>query len=358
MRTYKTLPSLFITCLLIAQAGCGNKKDDTEKDQNGGEAKTDKEQEAAATLAVKAYVAEELTGLHEAAEAIMAAAPAPDADGWNDKDDAAAVEDMRAAWGDARDTYERVEGAIAVLFPELDASTDERYDGFIEEAADDNLFDDDGATGVHELERILWSGDHPANVIAFESKLPNYVEASFPTTKDEATDFKTKLAQRLVDDTQTMIDEFEPLALEAATAYRGVIGSLEEQVEKVTLAASAEDESRYAQRTLADMRANLEGGLKIYGAFRPWVKADAGEDLDADIMAGFARIKAAYDEIDSDAIPEVPEGFDPENPSAASLKTPYGKLWQLLATESDLKAKGSLVSAMQEAGDALGIPKL
>jgi iron uptake system component EfeO len=265
---------------------------------------------------------------------------------------------MRAAWADARDTYERVEGAIAVLFPNLDVSTDERYDGFIAEEPDDDLFDGEGVTGMHAIERILWADAHPDNVVAFESALEGYVPAAFPTTEQEADDFKNDLAQRLVDDTETMRKDFEPLALDASTAFRGVIGSLEEQLEKVSLAATAEDESRYAQRTLDDMRANLEGGEATYNAFRDWVIDEAGKDVDADVRAGFAEIDDAYDAIDGAAIPEVPEGFDPDAPSEEHLATEYGGLYELLTSEADPGESSSLVSAMLDAADAMGIPEL
>lgn len=311
-----------------------------------------------ATLEVKDYIAAELEALHASAQKIQDAAPEPDSDGWNSKDDAAAVKKVRDAWSDTRDRYEHIEGAIAVLFPDLDVSTDARYDDFITMAPDTDLFDGDGVTGMHAIERILWAGEHPARVVAFESKLDGYVAAAFPKNKKEADEFKNELAQRLIDDTAEMVDEFEPVALDPRAAFRGVIGSMQEQVEKVLLAATAEDESRYAQRTLDDMRANLAGGRAVYAAFRPWVQKDAGDDLDTEIDKGFAKIKTAYDGYDGAAIPEVPESFDPDNPSAADLKTGYGKLWSLLDEQTDTKDKLSLVSHMLKAADAMKIPRL
>ena len=55
---------------------------------------------------------------------------------------------MRSEWKKARLACERVEGSIAVLFPEFDESTDQRYDGLLENATDTNLFDDEVVTGV------------------------------------------------------------------------------------------------------------------------------------------------------------------------------------------------------------------
>ena len=117
--------------------------------------------------------------------ALRAAAPAPDADGWNDTADAAAVNAMKTQWAAARSAYEQVEGAIAVLFPDYDVSTDERYDGFLADTGPDaDLFDGTGVTGVHAIERILWAGHAPADVVAFESTLTGYVAASFPDQHD------------------------------------------------------------------------------------------------------------------------------------------------------------------------------
>lgn len=331
-------------------AACGNDPVDS-----GNEGGGDLQKQA--TLQVKTYVSSELARLHDAAVALQDAAPEPDADGWNAADDAAAVEAMRAEWKKARLAYERIEGAIAVIFPELDASTDERYDGFIAEGEDAFLFDGEGVTGVHGIERILWADQHPEHVVAFESALPGYIAAAFPANLEEARAFKEGLLQKLVDDTQTMVDDFRPLALAPAAAFRGVIGSLEEQLEKVSLAATGEDESRYAQHTMADMRANLEGGRRIYEAFQPWLQSvEGGPALAAKVIAGFERLGAHYVAIQGDAIPAVPDGWNPSNPSAEHLETPYGELFQLLEAEADPQASDSLVHAMAEAADAMAIP--
>ncbi len=307
--------------------------------------------EVAAILEVKAITAEELGNLAAAARDIQSAAPAA---GWGAAEAAA----MEAPWREARDAYERVEGAIAVLFPELDAATDERYDGFLAEGADDNLFDDEGVIGVHAIERIVWADRHPAHVIVFESALPGYQPAAFPASETEAGLFKSALCQRLVDDTADMATQFEPLALDSAAAFRGVIGSMAEQYEKVNLAQTGEDESRYAQHTLGDMRANLEGGRALYLAFEPWLLAEGGDDLHAEILDGFDRVEAGYDAIAGDAIPAVPEAWDPTNPTAEDLATPYGQLWTLLSTEADPTIAGSLVERMSAAADRLSIPQL
>jgi iron uptake system component EfeO len=311
-----------------------------------------------ATLEVKAYIEAELDALALASADLADAAPAPDADGWNATDDAAAVEAMRAAWRRARVHYERIEGAIALLFSDLDTSTDARYDGFIEDSPDPNLFDGAGVTGVHGIERILFADAHAPEVLAFESVLPNYVAARFPMNEIEARDFREGLLQRLVDDVEAMRAGFEPLALDPAAAYRGVVGSMEEQLEKVNLAATGEDESRYARHTLADMRANLEGGVAVYGVFSEWIVAEGGAEEDAAIRAGFDRLEAQYALTPGDAIPEVPADWNPVSPDPAHLATPYGMLFELLSFESDPVAPDSLVTRMNLAGDRIGIRRV
>jgi iron uptake system component EfeO len=308
-----------------------------------------------AILETKSYVEGQLAKLVTASKALQAAAPAPDDDGWNSQDDKASVEKMRDAWHDARDAYEHIEGSIAVLFSGLDVSTDQRYDAFIEGEPDGDLFDGEGVTGMHAIERILWAGEHPERVVDFEKALPGYKAAAFPKTEQEADEFKTELAQRLVDDVEKMHDEFAPIGLEPSTAFHGMIGSMNEQLEKVTLAATAEDESRYSQRTLDDMRANLEGSEKVYGAFRGWVLDASGDKVDAKVKAGFANIRKAYAANDGPAIPTPPRDFNPDNPTDEQLATPYGKLYQLLTSETDIKRKDSLIALMSGAADDMGI---
>lgn len=321
---------------------------------SGDNAKLDHEQDAIA--GVKQYVGDELDDLAAAGESLVAAAPAADADGWSAATDSNAVDEVKSHWKTTRIHYERVEGAIAVLFPDLDVSTDERYDGFIATTPDGNLFDDQVVTGVHGVERIVWSDSIPDYVTAFESKLEYYEPASFPTDETSADEFQTLLSQRLADDLAEMGASFEPLALDAAAAYDGVVGSMLEQVEKVSLAQTGEEESRYAQHTLADMRANLEGGREIYAQFSEWVQSEeGGEAVDDAVYEGFDRMQAALDETPGESIPPVPETWNPDAPSEADLATPYGQLWSVVQIESDPAADGSLVSEMAAAADLMGI---
>jgi iron uptake system component EfeO len=196
-------------------------------------------------------------------------------------------------------------------------------------------------------------------VVDFESKLVGYAAAAFPKNMQEASDFKQKLLQRIVDDAAKMEKDFAPLALDNAAAFRGVIGSMEEQLEKVELAATSEEESRYARHTLSDMRANLEGGQKTFAAFRGWLDAVAADaTLPGKIESGFAALAAKYQSLSGDAIPDVPADWNPDMPSASSLASPYGTLRTMLVDACDPKKAGSLVQLMGGAADALGIPQL
>ena len=333
--------SLGIAFLALGMAGCG-------------QTATPEEQ---ALLGVKAYIQQNLDEFAAATVALQAAAPEPDADGWSGARDAAAVDAMKAAWRRARISYEHIEGAIAVLFSELDFSTDARYEGFLAGGPDGELFDDQGVIGVHAVERVLWSDVIPVRVREFEQGLPGYRAAAFPASEAEASAFKRKLCARLAADAEIMRAQFAPLALDPAAAFRGVIGSMTEQVEKATMAATGEEESRYAQYTLADMRANVEAGVAIYGEFRPWLLASGGAAQDAKINARFAALGAEYAALTGDALPPVPASWS-AHPSEADLATPFGRLYQAVARESDPESDESLVGAMRQAADLLHIPQL
>jgi iron uptake system component EfeO len=136
-----------------------------------------------------------------------------------------------------------------------------------------------------------------------------------------------------------------------------MIGSMKEQSEKTTLASSGEDESRYAQRTLADMRANLAGAVAVYDAFKPWIDSAAGTASDKEIAAGFKDVTVAYAAVDGSALPPVPDGFNPDHPTDDDLATPYGKLWKLLQVQTDMNSADSLVTKMSAAADSMGLPE-
>jgi iron uptake system component EfeO len=320
-----------------------------------GTAPTDPKNQA--LISVKSFIQANMIDLADSSAELQMAAPASDADGWNAAADPGAVSAMKAAWKRARVAYEHIEGAIAVLFPELDYSTDQRYDAFLaDNGPDSNLFDDQNVTGIHAIERILWSAQVPARVQIFEQALPGFHPAAFPSSGQEADDFKNKLCALLVADVKSMRDQFGPLALDTGAAFRGVIGSMGEQLEKVELAATGEEESRYAGHTLADMRANVDAGVKTFEAFKPWLKSKGAEHQLQEIGGGFDRVNAAYAVLAGDALPPVPATWSSQQPTAVDLQTPFGLLWSVLRAEADPDTDGTLVFEMNEAAQILGIP--
>jgi iron uptake system component EfeO len=337
---------------VLSFAGCGGDSSDDE---------------AAVAKAMQSALKADLTALHSAAVELRDAAPTPAGRGWDATMDAAAITAMKSAWVKARAAYEHVEGAIAPIFPDADSAIDERYDGFLAEmgtTGDQNLFDGTGVTGMHAIERIIYSDTIPAKVTAFEATLPGYKAAGYPATEAEAATFKSGLATQLVDDTQALLDDWTAAVdLDVQGAFQGLIGLMNEQLEKVNNAATGEEESRYSQRTMADLRANLDGTTTIYGLFRNWLKSKpatgampSGTAVDTDITGGFHTLGTTYEGVSGDAIPAPPSTWSAENPSEVDLQTPFGMLYQAVSGAADPKAATSVVTKMNEGAMLLGIP--
>lgn len=321
---------------------------------------SDDEQRQRAVQGMHDALLEDVTTLAKAAEEIQAAAPTPADRGWDATLDAAAIGSMRATWIRARTAYEHVEGALAPLFPDIDYAIDARYDDFMGNLAasggDAYLFDGTGVTGMHAVERILFADTIPARVVEFEKTLPGYVAATMPRTPQEAADFKAKLCARLVADTKTLLDQWTPAKIDVAIAYEGLVSLVKEQLEKVQKAATSEEESRYSQRTMTDLRDNLAGSRKAYAIFQPWIltKGEGGKSDDARILAGFAALDAAYAAVSGEAIPAPPATWSAEQPTAEDLATPFGKLYAAVHTAVDPANQDSVVVHLVDAGKLLG----
>ena len=299
--------------------------------------------------------------LNTAAIALQAAAPTPSGRGWDPVADAAAITAMKAAWVQARTAYEHIEGALAPLFPQVDYSIDARYDDFLAAlqatGGDTYLFDDVGVTGMHAIERILYTDNVPARVVTFEMSLPGYVPAAAPATEQEALDFKNKLAVKFVTDSKIFVDQWTPANINAEVAYSGFASLVQEQKEKVQKASTGEEESRYSQRTMADIRDNLEGTKRVYSAFQPWLTTKAGSaDIEAKIATGFSDLDTAYALVSGDAVPTPPTTWSAENPSAADLATPFGQLYTAVLAQSDATKPDSVANQVNLAGTLLGFP--
>jgi hypothetical protein len=213
---------------------------------------------------------------------------------------------------------------------------------------------------------VLFADTTPEAVCVFEGALVHHTPAVLLAPGDDAR-FRAGLCTRLVRDLTAMEAALDPVALDPETAWRGVLGSIEEQAEKVRLGTTGQSESRYARHTLADMRANLEGGRAVLEAFvTELVALPDGRERLGRLREGFARLDEAYRAHPADDLPEPPPGFDPDHPSTESE---YGRLFVLLAHESDPLAEAdggagdarrtrSLAREVREAGRAMGIAEL
>lgn len=342
------------------QAACACSSDPSESP------KTDAQHQAEVVQGMHGQLVTELAALARASSDLKQAAPSAPSRGWDEAADSASLSAMRAAWHRARSAYERVEGAIAPLFPDVDAMIDARYDDFLVELGPDtNLFDDVGVTGMHGIERILYFKTTPARVIEFESTLPGYVAASFPASEVEAADFKNKLCAKLVTDTQGLHQAWSAASnFDLGGAFAGLIALMSEQREKVDKASTNEEESRYAQNTMRDIRDNLAGTRAAYAHFQPWIRAKtvseaddasgSGAAIDDRIMTGFEALDALYSAVTGDAIPETPADFSAENPTAENLATPFGQLYVGVRDAVDPDRPGSVVYELNAAAVLLG----
>jgi iron uptake system component EfeO len=319
--------------------------------------KTDADYKADVVAALHASVGDELDALMQAAHALQAAAPTH---AWS-SGDAAAIGAMRDAWRRTRLAYEHVEGATSPLFPDLEHVMDARYDDYLVltgAAGDPALFDASGVVGMHGIERILYAPDIRPEVVAFERTLPGYAPAGYPTTDADAQAFKAVLVQKLIDDAGSLRAQWRPAAIDAGVAYQGLVGLMSDQLAKIDRAASGEEESRYANVTLFDLRNNLEGTWNTYELFRDWSSYRSPDtDFDMLVEARFTALAALYASLPGDALPPAPAGWSPVHPTPADLATPYGMLWRSVLENIDPDRESSLVFEMNRIAVVLGFPE-
>ena len=155
-----------------------------------------------ATVDVKAFVDSQVQRLVQASQGPPSRQrPASlDADGWNAEDDADAYDGHgRERGGKPRAAYENVEGPIAALFEGARCLRPTRATTPSSKKTEQtsNLFDDKDVTGMHAIERILFSDSTPDYVVKFEmdALTDDYKAAAFPKTEAEADAFKNKLAE-------------------------------------------------------------------------------------------------------------------------------------------------------------------
>jgi iron uptake system component EfeO len=315
--------------------------------------KTDADYRADIVAAMHDSIIDDLDAMIVAARNLQAAAPNR---AWNATRDADAIRDMHEAWKRLRRAWEHIEGAIGALFPELDEQVDGRYEELLG-SGDGNPFDDLGVIGMHAIERILYSRSIRPEVVSFESALPGYKEAAYPATDDEAVAFRTELVQLLIDDVTALRKQWQPAVIDIGTAYHGLAGLMSEQKEKVELAITGEEESRYANITLFDLRCNLEGTQKVYGLFRDWIHSKtSGPNSDTALREKFLELETLYQLTGDDALPAAPEDWRPGAPTPANLATPFGTLWKSVREQVDPHNSGSVVYEMNQIATLLDLP--
>ena len=337
----------------------------TQTGDGGSGTKTDAEYQTEAVKGMHDQLLTDINALLVGAQAIQAAAP-DNLAGWQDS---TKIDALKAAWVQARAAYEHSEGAIAPYYPDIDAAIDARYDDFLSTlpSGDDYLFDGTGVTGMHAIERIVYQPVTPQAVITFEATLPGYKAAAWPSTDQEAADFKNKLCAQLITDVTTLQSQWGEAdfnKLGVGIAYQGLIALMNEQQEKVNKAASSEEESRYSQHTMVDLRDNLDGTKTIYGIFQPWIQSHAnasdptqdGPTIDGKIEDGFTKLSGIYGTISGDAFPPVPATWSSEDPSPTDLATPFGQLYSSVHEAVDPSTDGSVVFEMNAAATVLGFP--
>jgi iron uptake system component EfeO len=320
--------------------------------------KTDADYRTEVAASIHDSIDADLADLVQAGRDLQAAAPSR---AWQPVADAAAIAAMREAWKRTRVAYEHVEGAIVALVPGIDAALDARYEdllGKLGPDGDQDLFDGQGVTGMHGIERILYAPEIRPEVIAFERTLPGYQAASYPATDDEAIEFKTVLVELLIEKTSALRKQWQPTAIDIGTAYRGLVGLMNEQEDKVNLGATGEEESRYANMTLFDLRNNLDGTQKVYSVFRDWIHSKAaGARSDATLQGKFGELATLYATTTSDALPAAPADWISDHPTPANLATPFGELWKHVHDSVDPSSDGSVVFEMNHIATLLGLPE-
>jgi hypothetical protein len=316
----------------------------------------DEANEEQATTAAKALIQSRLDTFAEAVKTLREAAPAPDHDGWNAKDDAAAVASMRASWRKARAAYTAVEAPALTLFPELHRRLDTDYDDLLADGADAFLFDEHGVRGLQAVERILWSDAIPAHVVDHEAALGGYAVAAFPANEHEATELEDELLGHLEADAEALRDGFRATAFDPITAYATTTESLQEQLGQLEEAGKGEAKSRYAGVSLANLRDALAATEATYAVFRPWILGKSGgAHTDGEVANGFARLKAVYAAPKGDEFPLPPADWRATDPSSEMLATPFGLLFAAGRDEADASVDGTLSFELVEAAGLLGV---
>jgi iron uptake system component EfeO len=272
---------------------------------------------------------------------------------------------MATPWAKARADYEMVEGATAPIYPNIDTTIDGRVEDFGPSGAmptltsSSDMFGTSGMSGLHAAERILFIWSTPAAVATYETGLGYCPPQAYPTTDAQALEFKNVLLQQIITDAQTLQQGWTASNIDIGGAFNGLIGLMNEQHEKTSLAGLHEEESRYSQHTMTDLRDNLQGTQNIYKLFQPWLTSVAGgAAIDTQITAGFGTLSTLYasSAYAGQAFPQPPSDWSENDPTSADLATPFGQLYEAVVTATDATQSGSVVFEMNAAATLLGLP--
>jgi iron uptake system component EfeO len=338
--------------VLGAMVACGS------SDSSTPAPTTDAQFAATVTQGMHDSMQANLDALVQATTALQAAAPDHP---WDNTDPAYAA--MQTAWINARHAYEQVEGATAPVFPDIDHSIDGRVEDFGPDPGSNvltptsDMFGDTGMTGLHAIERIMYVATTPTYVVTYETGLGYVPPQAYPTTQAQADEFKNKLCTKAVADATFLQQNWVPAQIDPKSAFVGLIALMNEQKEKVTLAGQGQEESRYSQRTMDDLRENLTGTTKIYTVFQPWITSKSGGTaVDAQVEAGFNTLSTLYasSAYAGVAFPTPPADWNdnvnsPSGPSTADLATPFGMLYAAVQAAVDMNTPTSVVSEMNSA---------
>jgi iron uptake system component EfeO len=358
------MKTVFATMALVGLTGilAACSSDDDSKTNTPTDVKSQIATNMASTMATT------LADLVTSAQALQAAAPSR---AWTYKTGAATdlTDDewnaMTAPWTKARADYEKVEGATAPVYPNIDTTIDGRVEDFGPGGASPTLsttsdmFGTSGMSGLHAAERILYISTTPEGVVTYENALGYCPPQAYPTTDAQALEFKNVLLGKIITDAQTLQAGWTASNIDVGGAFQGLVGLMNEQHEKTSLAGLHEEESRYSQHTMTDLRDNLAGTQAIYKLFQPWLTSvSGGAAIDANITAGFGTLSALYatPAYSGNAFPQPPADWSEANPTAADLETTFGTLYQAVVAATDPTASSSVVAQMNDAATLLGLP--
>lgn len=320
--------------------------------------KTDADFRSEIVAAMHQLLLVDAQGLNKAALDLRAAAPDQ---GWGDPanpSDRAALAPMMEAWQRTRYYWERAESTFAEAFPSIDDAIDARYEDLLAAngGQDADLFDGAGVTGMHAIERILYAPG-PPDVATYEESLSGYQPAAWPADAQQANAFKTGLSQKLVDDSKSLLDQWQTKLIDLPMAFTGLTGLMSAQAEKVGLAVSHQEESRYSQKTMVDLRFNLAGTKEIFALFTPWLATKTyGGSVTMTALTALNGLDLAYSTVPGDSIPSPPSTWSSINPTLDDQQSPFGMLFETVVQDVDPNRSDSAVDAMNHVALALGLP--